>query len=46
MVEAAVDPCGVVVLNMLDNLTFQEYHQSVKQFGVISGPTFCCPDLV
>ena len=24
---------------------FQEYHQSIKQFGSRSGPTFCRPDL-
>ena len=26
-------------------LFFQEYHQSVKQFGFRSGPKFCRPDL-
>ena len=32
--------CGFFLINFLKNI-FQEYHQSVKQFGSRSGPTFC-----
>ena len=31
--------------NYLFQKLFQEYHQSVKQFGSRSGPTFCRPGL-
>ena len=33
-------PLGIFKINFFE-IFFQEYHQSVKQFGSRSGPTFC-----